>query len=146
MFTLCKIKILQMLQEHKSKTRGYCNSSFQGPSCLYIALTSIPPTSDYHASHYFSTPIPSQLVNFLIKKISAPIEITSIAYSLYVLSSDTLTYILRSLFLEHFSTYANCTPVFTDGSKSHHDWFCHSLTNPHPVVGAINQKINFVNH
>ena len=31
----------------------------------------------------------------------------------------TPTYVLQSLFLEHFSNPANCSPVFTDGSKCH---------------------------
>ena len=32
--------------------------------------------------------------------------------------SDTPTYILQTLFLEHITTHNNCTPVYTDFSKS----------------------------
>ena len=48
------------------------------------------------------------------------IPIPSICFSALSNSSksDTPTYILRTLFLEHFTTHNNCTPVYTDGYKS----------------------------
>ena len=60
-----------------------------------LALNVLP----FHTHSFLPWPIPTHLICSSSK-------------------SDTPIYILRTLFLEHFTTHSNCTPVYTDGSKS----------------------------
>jgi len=129
-FSTSKITIPQPLL---TKFSSHPRSSHPFPFRMHALLS--------HSPFSNLTILPFQTHSFPPWLIPSPIICSSITLSSP--KSDTPPSISRSHFLEHISTHATCTPVYTDGSKSPHGSGCAVLFPLHhfqfqlPYVSSV---------